>query len=249
MPFEDESIPGWEKLPRIYKRYLKGLSEGTAHMGTEDVVRHVELLLFPNSTLSKVESLQEQLKSYEVNPISARNTKVKMGWKVLGKFVERHESVLRDSNVVLFICGSMFYDDPRNLDLDGSFVTEKVNRRFERIYQGTLSNEFEDSFRSEVGGAGSDVQYVSFSTLASYCQKIQDGDEEFVFENRELIESEFAIASEILTGYPIYGSPKTVEQMREKVRLLMGKNPLLATEICMTLEETLKIREERRGLS
>lgn len=235
-----------EAVPPIVRTFLNGALERNRllYIYRRDVKHYLDAVAFPERALEKLHTLVKALNKYSVTPQTATNPRVQQGYEVLSEFTRRVHPILSDTGAVVFVYGSMRYDDPVNLDYDLKIVTDRHSPGLKWLYRD-WTDELDDEWKTL--GPDGNLTYLSIEQLEHHCRAIADNDTSYVYKNAGLIDFEFGGASIVFSGYPLYAADSSlVPRFQQQVVQLTSNTPLLTGAMIVELSDVLKVRRERR---
>lgn len=206
------------------------------------------LMLSPNKTKGKMLETLSVLDGFSVNPETAKNPRVKEGYKTLKKIIDRNTTALKLAGASLVVRGSLRYDDPNHMDLDCGIFTLKDDY-FVKMRMSVLSDQMVENWQRYDKNTERPI-LVTFETLNKHIEAIENSDNHYIDVLSEDIYVDFSIfASSILNGYTIFSPVTNREQfLKTKVLEMCDRSPFVLACVCMGLEKCLEIRLKRRGL-
>jgi len=240
----EEKSSGWEKLLLHERGVINELhSEGLyMYLDDEDAHRLVDILQSRNQIPKKLQKVSEHLAKYQVSPVDAKNRRVIEAWQILNKFAEMSKSDSDKLGLVTVVFGSMVYDDPVNLDYDICVFSEGVSEPELK----DLSNKWEETLNADWRGDHGYVSYIDLNTISETVNQFSSGRED-VFSEALSLYDQSLLASTILTGRVLYSpTPDLPIRFRSRVADYCSVLPLFGAMIIKEIEDTIKIREERR---
>lgn len=241
---ERPSIP---QLSPVYERLLQNLLEDSGvSIGEVEDLRN--LMLSPDKTKIKMLETLSVLDGFAVNPETAKNPRVKEGYKTLKTIIENNIDVLRMVGASLVVRGSLRYDDPNHMDLDCGIFTLKKDSIFKRRIS-KLSDEMVVSWKVHDHNTERPI-LVTMEDFNKHVEALENNDLAYVSLRAEDIYVDFYIfASSILNGYTIFSPVANREQfLKTKVLEMCDRSPFVLACVCIGLQTTLNKRLERRNL-
>jgi hypothetical protein len=241
---ERDSVYLTSFMPR-YRTFFESLLENGIDLNW--VLRYANLLKTPNLVQETIPSLVSQLQQFTVTPEQATHPEVRYGREILRRFFELKQPILRKYDIIPFVYGSLLYDDPHHLDYDivlfGQHFVPEV-QQLATIYWPDEINE--------LGSNDREVQltYTTLQQIEAFVELFSDDTHVHKINTAAFdIQCLMADVSIVFSGSPIIDNDTSLlPALRERCTMLMHQEPLVAAVAVYDFQDTLRVRQERRGL-
>ncbi|HUD20330.1 MAG TPA: hypothetical protein VMR81_07850 [Patescibacteria group bacterium] len=228
-----------------YRAFFRGVLDG----GSVDVDRLEEYarLMQKPDTLENIHSVADQLQKYSIPPEQAKHSEVPIGWKILTDFFEPKHRMLQRHGVVPLVYGSMIYDDVVNADFDLYLFGEQHVDYIQEFALYDWNYELIDRWQNRNEG------HVTYHTVDQSQHDADlfrgDGHLDEIHEYASEIKYDAASMSIAFNGRPLFTEDASTHLSIQKALIeILQQEPLFAGLVLSELNETLKIRQRRRGI-